>query len=99
MFQTSDTQNREKAWPGNNDRDGNDDHDGQADHEDGDKSEKDAAPPPCSGKLRRSSQRANATERTHERDPPDTCTWDRNPSEKSELNGGFRKYLEGGSKN
>ena len=43
--QTSDTQNREKAWPGNNDRDGNDDHDGQADHEDDDKSEKDAAPP------------------------------------------------------
>ena len=38
MFQTSDTQNREKAWPGNNDRDGNDDHDGQADHEDDDKS-------------------------------------------------------------
>ena len=38
MSQTSDTQNTEKAWPGNNDRDGNDDHDGQADHEDGDKS-------------------------------------------------------------
>ena len=45
MSQTSDTQNTEKAWPGNNDRDGNDDHDGQADHEDDDKSEKDAAPP------------------------------------------------------